>query len=477
MRHRRQLPSVATGAARARPGGPLLACTLALTALLAPAAATAQPPAAAASDSAAWRILHAGRLLDRPGRSPRGPSTVVIRDGVVSTVVDGHQPASALDGVPADALVIDLRQRFVLPGLIDSHVHLSSDRGGIAGKIDAVSSSPADVAYEAQMNAGKTLAAGFTTVRNLGDGDGVIRALRDAIEAGKVRGPRILTANSSISASAGHADPTLGFRRELRPALDRQGSLCDGAAECRRAVRRQIAAGADLIKMTITGGVNSPIGAGLGLQMFEDEARAVVDTAHLYGKMVAVHAHGADGIAMALRLGADSIEHGTLLDDDGLALFRDSGAYYVPTLSTVNGYLERLQANPDAYTGEVLAKIRWRIGITGRSLEQAVPAGVRIAFGTDAGVSLHGRNADEFELMVRHGMTPMQALAAATVNAADLLGLGGDVGTLEPGRQADLVAVDGDPLADIAVLKRIDWVMRSGEVVHHPAGGVYANRP
>lgn len=460
-----------------RPTGPLPGLILAIAGLLAHAAAAEQPPVPAAAGSGPWLVVHAGRLLDRPGQPPRGPSTLVIRGGAVASVLDGHQPVSALEGVPADARVIDLRRRFVLPGLIDSHVHLSSDRGGIVRTLDAVSSSPADVAYEAQVNAGKTLAAGFTTVRNLGDGDGVIRALRDAIEAGKVRGPRILTANSSISASAGHADPTLGFRSELHPALDRQGSLCDGAAECRRAVRRQIAAGADLIKMTITGGVNSPIGAGLGLQMFEDEARAVVETAHLYGKKVAVHAHGADGIAMALRLGADSIEHGTLLDDEGLALFRDSGAYYVPTLSTVNGYLERLEANPDAYTGEVLEKIRWRIGITGRSLERAVPAGVRIAFGTDAGVSLHGRNADEFELMVRHGMTPMQALVAATVDAADLLGLADVVGSLVPGRQADLVAVDGDPLADITVLKRIDWVMRSGEVVHDPAAGVFAARP
>ncbi len=456
---------------------PLLGLALGLASLLAPFPAAAQPADVPQDAAVPWRVVHAGRLLDRPGQPPRGPSTVVIRAGVVASVLDGHQPVAALAGVPADAPVIDLRQRFVLPGLIDSHVHLSSDRGGIAGKLDAIGASPADVAYEAQMNAGKTLAAGFTTVRNLGDGDGVIRALRDAIAAGKLRGPRILTANASISASAGHADPTLGFRSELHPALDRHGNLCDGAAECRRAVRRQVAGGADVIKMTITGGVNSPIGAGLGLQMFEDEARAVIETAHLYGKKVAVHAHGADGIAMALRLGADSIEHGTLLDDEGLALFRDSGAYYVPTLSTVNGYRERLEANPEAYTGEVLEKIRWRIGITGRALERAVPAGVRIAFGTDAGVSLHGRNADEFELMVRFGMTPMQALVAATVNAADLLGLGEVVGSLQPGRQADLVAVAGDPLEDIAVLKRIDWVMRSGEVVHDPATGVFAARP
>ena len=251
---------------------------------------------------------------------------------------------------------------------------------------------------------------------------------------------------------------------ELHNALD-SGNTCDSVEGCRRAVRRQIAQGADVIKLLITGGVNSRIGAGLGAQMFEDEARAVVETAHMYDRKVAVHAHGADGINLALRLGVDSIEHGTLLDAEGIRLFRDSGAWYVPTLSTVNGYRERLAANPDAYTGEVLEKIQWRIGITGKSLEQAVPAGVKIAFGTDAGVSLHGRNADEFELMVRHGMTPAQAIAAATANAAELLGVGDTVGSLEPGKQADLIAVRGNPLEDVTVLKQVALVMKGGEVI------------
>ena len=179
---------------------------------------------------------------------------------------------------------------------------------------------------------------------------------------------------------------------------------------------------------------------------------------------MAVHAHGADGINLALRLRVDSIEHGTLLDEEGLRLFRDSGAYYVPTLSTVNGYRERLAANPEAYTGEVLAKVLWRIDVTGKALEQAVPAGVKIAFGTDAGVSMHGRNADEFELMVRHGMTPTQAIVAATLNAADLLGLGDSIGSLEPGKHADLIAVRASPLVDITVLKQVSLVMKGGEV-------------
>jgi imidazolonepropionase-like amidohydrolase len=198
--------------------------------------------------------------------------------------------------------------------------------------------------------------------------------------------------------------------------------------------------------------------------MFDDEVRAIVETARLYGKKVAVHAHGQDGVKVALAAGVDSIEHGTTLDDECLELFRKSGAYYVPTLSTVNGYLERLAADPDAYAPAVRAKVDWRIRVTGESLRRAVPKGVKIAFGTDAGVSKHGRNADEFELMVKYGMTPVQALEAATVSAADLLGLSADVGTLEPGKRADLIAVDGDPLADVTVLKHVPFVMKDGAV-------------
>jgi imidazolonepropionase-like amidohydrolase len=408
-------------------------------------------------------IVQAGQLLDRPERAPRGAATLLIRDGRIEQVRDGHHVAAAF-GAPAETEVVDLRGYFVLPGLIDSHVHLTSDLGGVAGQLAEVQRSPSDNALEAAANARKTLLAGFTTVRNLGDGDGEIRALRDAIAAGKLPGPRILTANTGISATAGHGDATLGYRADLHEALATAGNTCDGVEACRRAVRRQVAQGADVIKLAITGGVNSRIGAGLGVQMFEDEARAVVETARMYGKKVAVHAHGADGINLALRLGVDSIEHGTLLDKQGLQLFRRSGAYYVPTLSTVNGYRERLAANPEAYTGEVLAKIRWRIDITGKSLEQAVPAGVRIAFGTDAGVSLHGRNAEEFELMVAHGMTPAQAIVAATRNAADLLGLGDSIGSLEPGKQADLIAVRGNPLEDVTVLKQVRVVMTGGEL-------------
>ncbi len=446
----------------------LILLPLLLTAFASPAAAQPsdipQPPPArmpAPPGEPGVTVIHAGTLLDRPGRPPRRNASIVVRDGRVESVQDGF-----IDP-PAGARLIDLRDRFVLPGLIDSHVHLDSDRAGNEGFIAGFTDSVALRAHEAAWNARKTLDAGFTTVRNLGSDDGVTLGLRDAIGRGWAIGPRIVDAGSSISATTGHADPTLAIREEFHDDLRASGTNCDGAEECRRAVRRQIARGVDVIKIATTGGVNSRIGLGLGAQMFEDEARALIETAHLYGRRVAVHAHGADGVNLALRLGADSIEHGTLLDDESIRLFRQGRAYYVPTLSTVNGYVERIRANPNAYSPEVRQKIDWRIRITGLSLQRAHRAGVPIAFGTDAGVSMHGRNADEFPLMVQHGMTPEQAIVAATVNAADLLGLADEVGTLEPGRVADIVAVRGDPLSDVGVLRNVNFVMSRGRVHRH----------
>ena len=407
-------------------------------------------------------LVQAGRLLDRPGQAPRGPSTVVVQDGRIVEIRDGFLDAAAFPG----ATVIDQRDRFVLPGLIDSHVHLVSDLGGQAGFLSGVTENLPTHAYRAAENAQKTLMAGFTTVRNLGDEGGVTLALADETAAHRLPGPRIIDSGNSISTTSGHMDGRLGFNDDFRETIPHD-NVCNGVESCREAVRLQVGRGVRVIKIATTGGVNSRIGAGLGAQMFEDEAQALIETAHLYGLKVAVHAHGADGVNMALRLGADSIEHGTIFDDETLRLFRQSGAYYVPTLSTVNGYLERLAADPNAYPPEVMPKIQWRISITGQSLRRAVPAGVRIAFGTDAGVSKHGRNADEFALMVANGMTPMTAIEAATVNAADLLGLSAEIGTLEAGKRADIIAVDGDPLTDVSVLTSMDFVMRDGRVYRY----------
>jgi imidazolonepropionase-like amidohydrolase len=420
--------------------------------------------ALAATSSAALAAptyIHAGRLIAVPGQPPLGASTIVVDNGRIVSVQQGHAAP------PAGATAVDLRGKTVLPGLIDSHVHLDSDSGGNEALLEGLQRSDGWFALNAYANGKKTLRAGFTTVRNLGDGTGATLALRNAVAAGLVEGPRIIDAGRSLSATTGHMDGALGLRDEFRPLFEETGNTCDGAEDCRRSVRLQVARGADVIKFASTGGVNSRIGAGLGAQMFEDEARAIVQTARLYDKTVAVHAHGADGILLALRLGVDSIEHGTILTPEVIDAWARSKAYYVPTLSTVNGYKARLAANPAAYQGEVLDKIRWRIGITGQSLRQLVPRGVKIAFGTDAGVSRHGRNADEFELMVANGMTPAQALQAATVNAADLLRLSDEIGTIEPGKSADIIAVDGDPLSDVTVLKQVDFVMARGDVVRN----------
>lgn len=412
-------------------------------------------PAAHAEDVVA---IEAGQVLDRPGTQPRGASTIIVRDGKIAEIRAGHGNA------PQGARLVDLRDKFLLPGLIDSHVHLDSDAGGNAALLEEVTSSDAVTAYRAAGNAKKTLMAGFTTVRNLGDGSGATLALRDAIAAGDLPGPRIIDAGRPISTTSGHMDGTLSLTEHLHSSIE-QDNLCDGVESCRQAVRKQIRRGVDVIKIATTGGVNSRIGAGLGRQIFDDEVKALVDTAHLYGKKVAVHAHGADGVNAALAVGADSIEHGTMLDDASIKLMKQTGAYYVPTLSTVNGYLERLAANPNAYPPDVLAKVKWRIEVTGKSLEKAYPAGVKIAFGTDAGVSKHGRNADEFELLVKHGMSPSAAIEAATVNAARLLGVDAEVGTLEPGKAADIIAVSGDPTRDVTVLKSVRFVMKGG-IVH-----------
>lgn len=402
--------------------------------------------------------IHAGRLLAVPGQPVRGPSTIIVDNGRIVSVTAGFQPATGQ--------LIDLRDKTVLPGLIDAHVHIDSDRAGNEGQLAEYTESVPLRAFEAQWNGMKTLRAGFTTVRNLGDGEsGTSLAYRDAVARGWVQGPRIVSAAQSISTTGGHMDGRNGTN-DMVDAHQSTQHLCDGPADCRRAVRMQVSRGADVIKIATTGGVNS--GTGLMTRMEQDEAEALIKTAHAYGKKVAVHSHGRDGTKLALRNGADSIEHGTDMDDETVRLFKTANACYVPTLSTVNGYLERLAKDPNAYPPAVKKQIDWRIGITGQSLAKAYPAGVRICFGTDAGVSKHGRNADEFEWMVKFGMTPAQAIKAATVNNAELLGLASEIGTIEPGKSADIIAVAGDPLTDVKALKTIAFVMARGEVVSRP---------
>jgi imidazolonepropionase-like amidohydrolase len=404
--------------------------------------------------------IKAGQWLDVIKGKMNGPSILLICDDRITSITNGHNiPSEA-----KDAKIIDLSGSTLLPGLIDSHVHLTSDIAGNDAVLLSVQSRPADHAYNAYLNGLKTLRAGFTSVRNLGDDDGVVLSLRDMIAANKLMGPRIIDAGVSISTTAGHMDPTLGFSDHLHPALDVHENTCDGVESCRHAIRKQIARNVDVIKIATTGGVNSRIGSGLGQQAFDDEVKALVDTARLYKKKIAVHAHGSDGIDVALKAGVDSIEHGTMMTEEQAAMMAKSGTYYVPTLSTVNGYIERLKANPNAYEPKVKEKILWRIGVTGKSLKLATSKGVKIAFGTDAGVSKHGRNADEFELMVTHGMSPLSAIQAATVNASSLLGIDQDTGTISVGKTADLVAYSQNPLNDIQILKKPTFVMARGRV-------------
>ncbi|WP_265564212.1 metal-dependent hydrolase family protein [Sphingomicrobium arenosum] len=413
----------------------------------------------ASGAQAAPQVIHAGRLIAVPGEAVRGPSTIIVDDGRIISLADGFAD------VPAGATLIDLSDKTVLPGLIDAHVHLTSDSTGNAGFLEGFVRTDNWYTLNAYVNGMKTLRAGFTTVRNLGDGTGATEALSTAVAEGLVMGPRILDAGMPISTTAGHMDGAVGLRPDFRPMMELNGNTCDGPADCRRAVREQVANGADVIKFAITGGVNSRIGAGLGAQMHMDEARAIVETARLYDKRIAVHAHGADGALMAVQLGVDSIEHGTILSDELVRAWAASDTYYVPTLMTVNSYHARVAAGIENEAPSVAEKIQWRIGITGKSLQRLVPAGVKIAFGTDAGVWKHGRNADEFTLMVANGMTPEAALVAATINAADLLGLSDEVGTIEPGKSADILAVTGDPLADVEVYKAPAFVMARGQVV------------
>lgn len=299
--------------------------------------------------------IHAGRLMAVPGEAVRGPSTIVVDNGRIVSVTAGFQPAAGQ--------LIDLKDKIVLPGLIDAHVHLATDRAGIEGLGAELTDSVPTHAYEAQWNGMKTLRAGFTTVRNLGDDGGKTLALRDAVARGWVQGPRIVDAGSPISTTGGHMDPRVGLNDHAE-LLFGKDNLCDGADDCRRAVRRQLSRGADVIKIATTGGVNS--GTGLLTRMEQDEAAALIRTAHAYGKKVAVHAHGRDGVKLALRNGADSIEHGTDMDEEAVRLFKAAGTCYVPTLSTVNGYLERLAKDPNAYPPQARPQRR-RVRVDGEA--------------------------------------------------------------------------------------------------------------
>jgi imidazolonepropionase-like amidohydrolase len=425
-------------------------------ALLLSSAALAQQPATLPPGPATY--IHAGALLDRPGQAPRGPSTLVVRDGRIAQVLDGHAAP------PPGARVVDLRSQFVLPGLIDSHVHIFNDDDKLQARLQANNRDIEDNFVVGVDNARRTLESGFTTVRDLGSDPRSSTALRDGINRGLLAGPTILTAGRGVSITAGHGDGANNANRGSAAfARSQADNLCDGPDDCRRAVREQISKGADVIKFMATGGVNSDIAAGLGQQMAADEMKAIVDTAHLLGRKVAVHAHGADGIKAALNAGADSIEHGSYTDDEANALFKQKRAYLVMTMLAPRAALA--QARAGSRNPNTLAKAEEVNQVATRNWSRAVRAGVPIAFGTDNGVGAHGTGGQEFALMVEAGMTPAAAIRAATVNAAELLGRSDRLGTLEPGKDADIIAVSASPLQNVRQLENVRFVMRRG-VVH-----------
>jgi len=418
--------------------------------------ALAQPQPAAQQQAEPVTVIHAGTLLAIPGQAPRRNVSIVTRGRRIAEIREGF-----ID-LPG-ARVVDLRTQFVLPGLIDSHVHFEGLDDRLQARLQAPFRDVEDESYTALLNARRTLLAGFTTVRDLGAGEPrTILSLRDAINADQFAGPTILSAGRMISVSGGHGDVN-GLNRELTSVYEpRATNVCNGADDCRRAVREQISMGADVIKFAATGGVLSLVPGGLNQQMMSDEMRAVVETAHSFGRRVAAHAHGVDGVNAALEAGVNSVEHGTFTNDQTFVLYRRTGAYYVPTLLAPAAALADGQRG--ALTPAQFEKAREAAGNAERSFARALRENVNIAFGTDSGVSRHGDNAREFSLMVRAGMTPMAAIRAATVNAATLLGLQNTIGTIEAGRDADIIAVAGDPTADVRLLENVQFVMRHGRV-------------
>lgn len=423
-------------------------------------ASAAMLAAALAASSDAATLIHAGRLID--GVSDRAlPERTVIVDG--QTIV-GIEPGFRAPG-PEDR-VIDLRDATLLPGLMDMHVHITSEYSRTS-ELDRFKKEPTDVAIEGVMYAERTLLAGFTTVRDLGDSFRAAIALRNAIDSGKVPGPRIFAAGKSIATTGGHADPTNGWGQHLNPERGPSDGVANGPEQVAQAVRQRYKDGSDLIKITATGGVLSIAKSGLNPQFTEEEIRAIVATARDYGFHVAAHAHGAEGMKRAVRAGVHTIEHGTFMDDETIALMKKHGTYYVPTISAGRWVGDKAQ-DPTFFPPIVRPKAAAVGPQIQSTFAKAYAAGVKILFGTDTGVSAHGDNAAELVYMVEAGMPPMAALKSATSATATFLGIADRLGSIEPGKLADLVAVPGDPLADIAVMREVSFVMKDGVVYKAP---------
>lgn len=438
---------------------------------------SAEPVAAADYDRppeyatpAGTTLVHAGTLLAVPGEKPLARRTLVIENGRLTSVRDGFLEESDVEA-RGDVRVIDLSGQFVMPGFIDLHVHLTGQAGGDR-KNAFVSMTDADFAMTALMYARRTLEGGFTTVRDLGSRGTAIFALRDAIAAGKVPGPRILAAGEAITPTGGHGD-VHGFRQEILDTLPSSG-VCDGADDCRAAVRRQVKRGADVIKVTATGGVLSETATGTGQQFTDEELAAIVETAHALGRKVTAHAHEAAGIEAALRAGFDSIEHAMWADRDTMKLFRDTGAWLIPTvypITAVGDTPEKMKKGPFGNMPPPVMEKLLRLGRQPKDMTRlAHEMGVNIALGTDSGVSPHGENANEFIEYVNIGMSPMEAILAGTLHAAEAAGIADETGSLEPGKAADIVALPRNPLDDIEAVLEPLFVMRDGVVFVNSGG-------
>lgn len=402
------------------------------------------------------QIIQVGNLLTDAMSDPSGPATIIVRDGKIAEIRRG--PASAIN--EPDAQFIDLSDKTVLPGLIDLHTHLSGDPGGDYWR--AAIDPPEWYTLIAAKNARITARAGFTTVRDLGSRtDQVTQSLRRATADGVVAGPRIVTSARTIAIVGGHGD-TSGFREDVNHVLG-SGYTCTGPVECSQKVRKASKNGADLIKITATGGVLSQQGRGLEAHFTDDEMKAIVDTAHVLGLRVAAHAHGARGIEAAARAGVDTIEHGTYLDKQAADVMKANGTVLIPTLMAFKGISERL--GQGVYTPVVEEKIRAVADTAKVFMGRAYRWGVPIAFGTDAGVFTHGRNAGEFALMVGQGLSNREAIASATTGAAKVLNMENQIGRIAVGYSADLIAVDGNPLDNVQILEKVDWVMVRGRVI------------
>ncbi len=400
-------------------------------------------------------VLQCGALIDTEAGELRGAHLVTVQDGTIIDVDPGSQYSGS-------ARLIDLSDKTCLPGLMDMHTHLMYQFGPTT-YIDRTRLNVADYTLRSVGYARTTLDAGFTTVRDLGDTGNATVALRNAIRQGLIDGPRIFTAAKSIATTGGHADPTNGLNAHLAGDPGPHDGVINGPADARKAVRQRYKDGADLIKITATGGVLSAAKNGQNPQFVDEELEAIIAAANDYGFHVAAHAHGAEGMKRAIRAGVRTIEHGTYMDDEVVRLMKRNGTYYVPTILAGKWVGEKAQI--DGFFPAVVRPKAAAIGpLIQGTFSRAYKAGVKIAFGTDSGVSEHGRNGEEFALMVEAGMPPMEAIQSATMTSAKLLEIDDQLGSVRAGKLADVIAVHGNPLEDISVLEDVSFVMKEGRV-------------